>query len=81
MSEVASYHIMEVSSVDSIHTECKVVHKAKCIMWGPDTVQTIDQCVETDDSVAYVSLGEFIEKIWKSSIKLLIEISFGHLGK
>ena len=81
MRKVARQHVVEVAFVHSIHAECKVVHEGKCVVLWPNAVQEVKQCVQTNDSVAYIALWQSVNQIGQISVKLLIEVPLRHLRK
>ena len=72
---------MQIAFVNAVHAEGEVIHETKSVVWRPDTVQEVKQCVESHDRVAYVTLWESVEHVRQISVKLLVEVPFGHSRK
>ena len=53
---MAGQHVVQIPPMDPVHAECEIVHEAKSVVWWPDAVQEVKQCVQSHDRIAYITL-------------------------
>jgi hypothetical protein len=77
--EMARQHVVQISPVNTVHTEREIVHETKRVVCWPNAIQEVKQCVESNDGVPNIALRKSIQQISQIPVELLVEISLRHL--